>query len=50
MLTGQTYPSSAKVEILRYTPFDRNKELLKRIGLVMGNKAGLNIVIINLSK
>lgn len=42
MLTGLIYPSSGEVEILGFTPFDRKKEYLKRIGLVMGNKAGLN--------
>lgn len=42
MLTGLIYPTSGEVEILGFTPFDRKKEYLKRIGLVMGNKAGLN--------
>lgn len=42
MMTGLIYPSSGSVSVLGFTPFDRKKELLSRIGLVMGNKAGLN--------
>lgn len=42
MLTGLIYPSAGEVEILGFTPFDRKKQYLKKIGLVMGNKAGLN--------
>jgi ABC-2 type transport system ATP-binding protein len=42
MLTGLIYPTEGNIEILGYTPFERNREFLKRIGLVMGNKSGLN--------
>ncbi len=42
MLTGLVYPSSGKLDVLGYTPFDRNYDFLRRIGLVMGNKTGLN--------
>ncbi len=42
MLTGLIHPTSGIVEIMGFTPFDRKKEYLKKIGLVMGNKAGLN--------
>ncbi len=42
MLSGLMHPSSGKLDILGYTPFERKREYLMRIGLVMGNKAGLN--------
>jgi len=42
MLTGLIYPSAGDLHVLGYTPFDRNYEFLRRIGLVMGNRAGLN--------
>ena len=42
MMTGLMYPSTGEVKVLGYTPFDRKKDFLSRIGLVMGNKAGLN--------
>lgn len=42
MLTGLVYPSAGSATVLGYTPFDREKPFLKRIGLVMGNKTGLN--------
>jgi ABC-2 type transport system ATP-binding protein len=42
MLTGLIYPTDGKVSVLGYFPFDRDRDFLKRIGLVMGNKAGLN--------
>jgi ABC-2 type transport system ATP-binding protein len=42
MLTGLVYPSSGEIKVLDYTPFDRKQDFLMRIGLVMGNKAGLN--------
>lgn len=42
MLTGLIFPTSGSTTVLGYTPFDRKKDYLKRIGLVMGNKAGLN--------
>lgn len=41
MLSGLLYPTSGNINVLNYFPFDRNKEYLKRIGLVMGNKSGL---------
>lgn len=42
MLTGLVYPTEGELKVLGYKPFDRNHSFLKRIGLVMGNKAGLN--------
>jgi ABC-2 type transport system ATP-binding protein len=42
MLTGLIYPSGGEIRVLGYTPFDRNYKFLKKIGLVMGNRAGLN--------
>lgn len=42
MLTGLIYPSGGELSVLSYTPFDRNYTFLKKIGLVMGNRAGLN--------
>jgi ABC-2 type transport system ATP-binding protein len=42
MMTGLVHPSGGQVEVLGFTPFERKEVFLKRIGLVMGNKAGLN--------
>jgi len=42
MFSGLIYPSSGEVEVLGHFPFDRKKEFLKRIGLVMGNKNSLD--------
>ncbi len=42
MLTGLIKPTSGAVSVLGYAPFDKKAEFLKNIGLVMGNKAGLN--------
>ncbi len=42
MMTGLIYPSSGTIEVLDFTPHERKKQFLQRIGLVMGNKAGLN--------
>ncbi len=42
MLTGLIYPTSGHIKVLGYTPFDRKKEYLRQIGLVMGNKTGLS--------
>jgi ABC-2 type transport system ATP-binding protein len=42
MLTGLIHPSDGQLSVLGYTPFNRDHTFLKRIGLVMGNKAGLN--------
>lgn len=42
MMTGLIHPSMGSVEVLGYNPFNRDPKFLKRIGLVMGNKAALN--------
>ncbi len=42
MLTGLVYPTAGELSVLGFRPFDRKYEFLKKIGLVMGNKAGLN--------
>lgn len=42
MLSGLIYPSSGEISVLGFTPFDRKRDFLLQIGLVMGNKAGLN--------
>lgn len=42
MLTGLIYPTDGEVRVLGFTPFDRKHPFLRKIGLVMGNKAGLN--------
>lgn len=42
VLSGLLFPTAGKVDVLGYFPFDRNKEFLKKIGLVMGNKSGLS--------
>lgn len=42
MLSGLVYPTHGKIEVLGFTPFERKKEFLMRIGLVMGNKTGLD--------
>src|SRR3989344_1288799 len=41
MLTGLIYPTSGGISVLGHFPFDRKREFLKRIGLVMGNKTAL---------
>ncbi len=38
MLTGLLYPSGGEARVLGYTPFDRKKELLSQITLVMGRR------------
>ena len=38
MLSGLLYPSSGSVSVLDQTPFDRKKDFLKQISLVMGQK------------
>ena len=38
MLSGLIYPSKGEISILGYKPFDRKKEFLKQISLVMGQK------------
>lgn len=37
-LSGLLYPSLGKVDVLGFKPFDRKKEFLKKISLVMGQK------------
>lgn len=41
VLSGLLYPTSGKVDVLDFFPFDRKRDFLKKIGLVMGNKSGL---------
>ena len=42
MLSGLIYPSAGEISVMGYFPFDRKRDFLMQIGLVMGNKAGLN--------
>lgn len=42
MMTGLIAPSSGDIKVLGTKPFDRDPAFLRQIGLVMGNKAGLN--------
>jgi len=42
MLSGLIYPSSGSLKVLGFTPSERRREYLMRIGLVMGNKSGLD--------
>jgi len=42
MMTGLICPTAGIVEVLGFNPFLRKNEFLRRIGLVMGNKNGLN--------
>ncbi|HXH26329.1 MAG TPA: ATP-binding cassette domain-containing protein [Candidatus Acidoferrum sp.] len=42
MMTGLIAPTEGNVTINGFTPFDRSPDFLRQIGLVMGNKAGLN--------
>lgn len=42
IMTGLVAPTSGDISILGHIPFDRNPVFLKQIGLVLGNKAGLN--------
>ncbi|HSD98693.1 MAG TPA: ATP-binding cassette domain-containing protein [Patescibacteria group bacterium] len=37
-LSGLLYPTSGKVDVLGFTPFDRKTKFLKQIALVMGQK------------
>lgn len=37
-LAGILYPTSGKIEVLGYTPFDKKHEYLKQIGFIMGQK------------
>jgi ABC-2 type transport system ATP-binding protein len=38
MLSGILYPTSGKVTVMGYTPFEKDHRFLKRIGFVMGQK------------
>lgn len=40
-LSGLIYPTSGEVQVLGYTPFDRNHNFLRSISLVMGQKSQL---------
>ncbi len=42
MLAGIMYPTTGHIKVLGHTPQKREPAFLKRIGLVMGNKSGLN--------
>ena len=42
MLTGLILPTDGDLKVLDYTPFDRDYTFLHKVGLVMGNKSGLN--------
>lgn len=42
MLSGVLCPTGGDVEILGYNPVERNKDYLKRISFVMGNKSSIN--------
>jgi ABC-2 type transport system ATP-binding protein len=42
MMSGLISPTSGQVRVLDYDPFQRHPDFLRQIGLVMGNKAGLN--------
>lgn len=37
-LSGLLYPTSGKIDVLGYTPFDRKNEFLKQVSLVLGQK------------
>ncbi|MDO8639697.1 MAG: ATP-binding cassette domain-containing protein, partial [bacterium] len=37
-LSGLLYPTKGKISVLGFTPFDRKKEFLKQISLIMGQK------------
>ncbi|KKP96209.1 MAG: ABC transporter related protein [Microgenomates group bacterium GW2011_GWC1_38_14] len=37
-LSGLLYPTSGKIEVLGFNPYERKKEFLKQIGLIMGQK------------
>jgi ABC-2 type transport system ATP-binding protein len=42
MLAGILYPTSGTVDVLGHTPINRNKDYLKKICFVMGNKGNIN--------
>src|SRR3990170_7470635 len=37
-LSGLLYPDNGKVEVLRFTPYERKSQFLRQISLVMGQK------------
>lgn len=41
MLSGLLYPSSGKIDVLGYEPFNRKSDFLKKYALVMGQKSQL---------
>lgn len=41
MMTGLIMPTSGETRVLGYNPFERDHKLLRRIGLVMGNKRAM---------
>lgn len=41
MLTGIIHPSSGLVRVMGYTPYERKKDYLKKISLIMGQKSQL---------
>lgn len=41
ILAGLIYPTEGSVEVLGFNPWERNKEFLKNIGFLMGNKSQL---------
>lgn len=41
MLSGLIHPSEGKVDVLGFTPYERKHEFLRKIALVMGQKAQL---------
>ncbi|EKD53605.1 MAG: hypothetical protein ACD_61C00007G0015 [uncultured bacterium] len=41
MLSGLLYPTAGEIDVMGYFPFDRKREYLKKIGLVMGNRSGM---------
>jgi len=43
MLTGILYPTSGEISVMGYEPQKRNKEMLKKIGFVMGSKSTLSM-------
>ena len=42
MLTGILYPTSGSITVAGFTPTQRKKAFLKKIGFVMGNKSDIN--------
>lgn len=42
LLTGLMAPTEGRIEVLGFTPFKKESEYLKQIGLVMGSKNGLS--------